>query len=85
MESDEDQDEDEESDLFGDLKQLVHHHRPTNLLQALPELVAKHSAFSSRPIDDKGWAEVSRKHKLRQVLLQTPSSSKNSWEGRQQR
>ena len=59
MDADESQEDDEEGDLLEDLKQLMNQ-RPTALLRALTDLVAKHTAFSSRPAEEDEWIEVSR-------------------------
>lgn len=59
MDADESQEDDEEGDLLEDLKQPMNQ-RPTALLRALTDLVAKHTAFSSRPAEEDEWIEVSR-------------------------
>ena len=78
MEGDEDQEEedDAEEDLLMGLKNLVRS-RPGNLLKALTELVARHSAAPSRPAETSDWTSVSRKKtpKPRQVVLRPPETS----------
>ncbi len=68
----EDEEDDAEEDLLTDLKNLVCS-KPGNLLKALTELVAKHSAAPSRPAETSDWTLVSRKKpKPRQVELRPP-------------
>ena len=75
MESEEEEEEeaDAEEDLLTDLKNLVRS-KPGNLLKALTELVARHSAARSRPAETSYWTVVSRKKqpKPRQVDLRPP-------------